>query len=532
MGFDYILKQGTVIDGTGKAAYVADLGITGAAIGRIGDLSGQEAGEIIDVSGFVVCPGLIDAHCHTDMYAAQVPEAEGKIMQGVTTDVCGLCGDSPAPIGSAHLEEYRAGQNYRLEGEKEIVPIRFSEYVDSMTRAGNTTNMALFVGNTNLRVHAIGYEHRRADKKELDVMRGMLREAMEEGARGLSTGLTYVPSGFSDTKELIELCRVIAPYGGIYNSHMRDEGDGVLDAIREVIQIAGESGCAGHISHLKVSGKKNHGLSGRCLELIHRANESGISITFDVYPYTAGSCGLKSLLPPDILESGAERDLEMMRKPVLYEQIRKKMLEENWENMLARYGAECITVAAADGDPRYEGKTIREIADEFHIEEIDAVIQVLGETGGRASMIYHALSEQDLITFMKDPLCMIGTDAFARRYTGPTAYGKPHPRNYGGFPRMIRTYLLNEKVLPLEEGIRRMTSLPASRFSIEGRGSLAPGAVADLLVFDPETIREMGSYMEPARRPQGIRWVFLNGKPAVENGEFHDLRLGRVLKRR
>lgn len=530
MIFDVLLKQGTIIDGTGAAARRADLGICGDKIVQIGDLSGGEAKLSLDVSDCIVCPGLIDAHCHTDMYAAQAPDAEGKIMQGVTTDICGLCGDSPAPVGNGHLEAYRAGQSYRLPGAPKIQPIHFSAYAEQMEKIGNSTNMVLFVGNTNLRVHAMGYENREANRKELDSMKGMLGEAMEEGARGLSTGLTYVPSGLASTKELIELCKVIAPHGGIYNTHMRNEGDGVLSAIRETISIVKESGCSGHISHLKVSGKRNHGLSGKCLELIHQANDEGVSLTFDVYSYTAGSCGLKSLLPPEVLALGAERDLAKMKEPYAYDLIQRRLLERNWDNMLLTYGGGCITVSSAGNDKRYEGKTIKEIAEGLGIEEIDAVLQVLGETSGGASMIYHALSESDLITFMKDPLCMIGTDAFARKYTGPTSAGKPHPRNYGGFPNMIRRYLLDKKVLTLEGGIRRMTALPAERFSVLNRGCLMPGYIADLLVFDPKTIRETGTYAEPVHPPEGIRWVFLNGKPAVAAGVFRDLRLGRVLR--
>lgn len=528
--FDVILRHGLIIDGTGAAAYRADLGIFRDRITQIGDLTGAAAVLSLDLSGCMVCPGLIDAHCHTDMYAAQVPDAEGKIMQGVTTDICGLCGDSPAPVGIGHLEEYRAGQGYRLPRAPDIQPIRFSGYAQQIEKSGCTTNMVLFIGNANLRVNAIGYENREADTKELDVMKGMLRESMEEGARGLSTGLTYVPSGFSGTRELTELCKIIAPFGGIYNSHMRNEGDHVLSAIREVISIAKESGCAGHISHLKVSGKRNHGLSSQCLELIHRACEEGISLTFDVYPYTAGSCGLKSLLPPEILELGAERDFSKMKDPDIYDRIRRRMQDSNWDNMLFNYGGGCITVAAAGGVGRYEGKTIKEIAGGLGADEIDAVLQILGETEGQASMIYHALSEADLITFMKDPLCMIGTDAFARSYTGPTAAGKPHPRNYGGFPRMIRSYLLDKQVLPLEEGIRRMTSLPAERFSVLERGVIKAGYIADLLVFDPQSIRDIGTYTDPVHKPDGIRWVFLNGQAVVYDGRFRDLRLGRVLR--
>ena len=267
MKLDLILENSRIIDGTGRPAYIGDVGIYNGMIVEIGTLKNMEAEERIDINGDVLCPGLVDSHCHTDMYAEQFPEALGKIMQGVTTDVCGLCGDSPAPVGNGHLEEFQAHQTYGLPGARPFRPLSFKEYGQIMAE-GTSTNMALFVGNANLRVHAIGYEDRPASQKELDEMAGMLKESMGEGAFGLSTGLTYVPSGFSREEELAELCKYLVPFDGIYNSHMRNEGDRIEEAIREVIRILQKSGCRGHISHLKLSGIKTHGKAEQCLRVI------------------------------------------------------------------------------------------------------------------------------------------------------------------------------------------------------------------------------------------------------------------------
>jgi len=527
--FSVIIENGTVIDGTGSAPFRADIGITGGMISAVGNLHNAPAEFRIDASERYVCPGFIDVHCHTDVYSAYFPGAEGKIMQGVTTDVCGLCGESAAPIGKGWLGEYIARNENRLP-EPMDAPIRdisFEEYLKETNDRGNTTNMAMFAGNSNLRIHAMGYEDRRASEKELDKMKAMLIRAMEEGSFGLSTGLTYVPSMFASTEELIELCKVIAPYGGIYNSHMRNEGNEVVESVKEVIEIAGQSGCHGHVSHLKVIGQKNHGKSAECLRLIDKANEEGVNITFDVYPYTAGSSSLRTLLPGWVLSHGFKENFAVLRD--CRERILEDIKKDNWDNMILSCGYGNIFIGAAGNDSRYEGKSITQIARENGISEIDSVFRVLMDSQGEATMIYHALCEEDLTAFMESPYCMIGTDAFARCYDGPTSAGKPHPRNYGGFPRFIRRYLLEKKVYDLAEGIHRITGFAAKNFGLTGRGELRKDFVADVTVFNPDTICDIGDYIMPNQKPAGIDWVLIGGQPVVQAGVFTDLRFGRML---
>ncbi len=523
----FLIRGGMVIDGSGSPPRRADVRVAGERVRQISPgLAPVEGERVLPAEGAVVCPGFIDAHCHTDMYAWDVPDTCGKVMQGVTTDVCGLCGDSPAPIGSGSLEEFRRRREYQLPGGQALRAVTFSEYASAMDRRGCSTNMALFVGNSNLRIHAVGYEERPATARELDIMGGMLAESVAAGAFGLSTGLTYYPSQCASTQELTALCRAMAPLGGIYNSHMRNESGHILQAIQEVIDIARDSGCRGHISHLKVSGRRNHGRADQCLEQIHRAQDQGVDITFDVYPYTAGSCGLRTLLPLEILERGFERS-HLLAADTLA-QCRQRLLDSDWDNLLLSCGGENIIIAS--GPEGTQGQSIARLMEWSGLDGAELLCRLLCRTGGQGSILYHALAEEDLRSFMKDPLCSIGTDAFARNYTGPTAAGMPHPRNYGAFPRWFRHYVLDEGIFSIEEGVRKVTAIPAAQFGLSGLGRLEEGERADITVFCPDTIREMGDFLHPNRPPEGIRYVMLRGRLAVDQGEFQPVGAGGVVR--
>lgn len=528
--YDIIIENGIIVDGTGEHPFKSDVGIREGYIKSIGDLSDVFANLRIDCKNRYVCPGFIDVHNHTDVYSASFPGAEGKIMQGVTTDICGLCGESATPIGKGWLEEYvKRNRNTLFSADYNCFrEISFRNYLEETNLRGNTTNMAMFVGNSNLRINAMGYEDKNLSANELEIMKLMLSQAMQEGSYGLSTGLTYVPSMFAQTEEIIELCKVIAPYGGIYNSHMRNEGNEVVESVKEVIEIAQKSGCRGHISHLKVMGKKNHGKSVECLKFIDKANSEGINITFDVYPYTAGSTALSTLLPSWVVSKGFGDDFAVLRdgRESIFEDLQK----DNWDNIILSCGYDNIYIGDARGNAKYEGKSITQIANENSISEMDAIFKVLVDSGGHATMIYYAISENDLRQFLKSPYCMIGTDAYARHYEGPTASGKPHPRNYGAFPKYIRKYLLDEKVISIEEGINKITGLAAQTFGIDKRGFIKAGFIADITVFNPKSIREVGNYNIPNIKPEGIDWVFINGRVAVQEGIFKDVRAGRMLR--
>ena len=361
-------------------------------------------------------------------------------MQGVTTDICGLCGSSFAPIGRDGVEEYGLRNSDLLTKglQNPFREITFKEFLDDTNHRGNATNMGMFVGNANLRLSFTQYEKRELTKEEMDKMKLMLHYSMEQGAFGLSTGLTYVPSMFSTTEELIELSKVIAQFKGIYNSHMRNEGNEVITSIEEVIRIVRESGCLGHISHLKILGRKNHGKSDKCLDIINNANSEGIKITFDVYPYNAGSTSLSTLLPSWVRSKGFDEDFSVFKE--YRDRIIEDINKEDWDNLIISCGYENIFIGNSEGNPFYEGKSISQIAKALGFEEVDTLFKIIKDSNSQATMIYHAISDDDLKNFMKHPYCMIGTDAYTRHYVGPTAEGN-HPRNYGAFSRYIRKYI-------------------------------------------------------------------------------------------
>ena len=532
MNTSILIKDGTIIDGSGSPAFHGDIRCRDGKIVEISAGLRPLDEMVIQAKGLVVAPGFIDAHCHTDMYAAYCPNARGKIMQGVTTDICGLCGDSPAPVGSGNLKAFQENREYQLPDFPSLDVCSFSDYKSHLNSLGNATNMALFVGNSNLRIHAVGYENRPPHYSELNEMKGLLRESMEAGAYGLSTGLTYAPSMFASTNELLELSRVIAPFNGMFNAHMRSEGHHVLQAIEEVIHITEHSGCRGHISHLKVSGIANHGRAQECLELIHRANERGIPITFDVHPYTAGSFGLKTLLPPDVLAIGIKEGYDKLNNPVTFDVLCKRLKDNDWDNTILNCGPENIIISALpDGPHEYEGKTLLEISSLLRMDIPEALIWLLASSGGQGSIVFFAISEDDLVQFISDPFCTIGTDSFARDYEGPTAAGKPHPRNYGAFPRYIRRFILQKKLFSLESGIRKMTGLTAKHFQIPNRGLLKPGYEADITIFDASEIDECGTFADPVKYPKGIRYVIISGKVVAINQEFLGIRAGRIISR-
>ncbi len=527
--YSIIIENGTIIDGSGKPGYKCDIGIVDGIIKTIGSLHNSVADTRIDAANMLVCPGFVDSHCHTDIgYAAEFPGVQGKIMQGVTTDVCGLCSTSYAPVGEGNLQEFLKRQKDVLGGIRKSMTVK--EYIEETNQRGNSTNIAMFAGNANIRIHGVGYENREATEEEMVKMKDLLKHAMEDGAFGLSTGLTYVPSQFASTEELIELCKIIVPFGGMYNSHMRNEGNEVVKSVAEVIEIAEKSGCKGHCSHLKAAGSKNHGKVKECLKLINEANQRGVNVTFDVYPYTAGSISLSAVLPQWVLSQGFGDNFEVLKDPKIIKRIEEDLTREDWENVVLQCGFNKIHIGFAENLPQYEGKSITQIANELNTTELDAMLKVLIDSKAQATIIYYIVSEDDLRLLMQSPYCSIGTDAFARDYSGPTTSGKPHPRNFGGIPRFIKKYVLDEKLMSIEEGIYKITGLPARMFNLPNRGIIQEKMVADITIFNPTILEDTCTYTNPACKPKGIEYVIIDGKIAVNKGVFNDIRAGKALK--
>jgi N-acyl-D-amino-acid deacylase len=528
--FDIVLTGGKVIDGSGSEPFFADIGMTGKVIKAIGNLKDYSAKRQIDCSGLTVTPGFIDAHCHTDIAYSLVDNAvPGKVMQGITTDICGACGMSVAPVSSALAKQFLLQNGGALETVN--IPFSLTDYFNLIEETGNSTNVALFTGHSNLRVDAVGMACDTVSQAGLRKMKKILHGAVSDGALGLSTGLTYVPSKFAPTEELIELCRKLSP-DCIYNSHMRNEGDRLVESVEEVIRIAKSGGVYGHISHLKAEGSKNHGKVKECLEMITKANDNNIRITFDVYPYTAASINLSALFPGSFLSrfftEGSDISIDQKSRAGLLAQ----MENQDGEKTIPPSGFDNIVISRAHHNEHFEGQTVAAIAEKLKLPPLEVLLKILIESQAKSTVIYHSVSEADLITLMKSPFCTIGTDAYARDYTGPTADGTPHPRNYGAFPRFIRRYVLDKQIMTLPAAIRKITGFPAEIFGLQNKGLLKTGYDADITVFDENTIRETGNYTTPSVKPEGICYVLVNGRLTVDDSIFRPVKAGRPIRRK
>jgi N-acyl-D-amino-acid deacylase len=520
-----LIADTTLIDGTGSAGRQADILLRGAVIEAVeppGRLQGEDW-QRIDARGLVVAPGFIDVHSHGDNAPFLDGDDTSKIMQGVTTEVVGNCGFSLAPRRDATadiLEDY---------SRRVFPPVpwswhSFGDLLSATDEGGYVTNYAPLVGHHSLRIAAIAMQDRAPDADELDLMGGLLEEAIAAGAFGLSTGLIYPPGVFSRTEELAALASRLAP-GRIYTSHVRGEGRQLLASLREAVEIGETSGRAVQVSHLKVAGRPNWGLMSAAIEILDAARERGVRVRQDVYPYTAGSTMLTAVLPPWFQEGGNTKVLQRLTDQASLDRLRADLEvdSESWENLSYGAGWEGVVVAAS-ASHRFEGRSIREIADGADGDPVAALATVLLGEELQVSMIVHSMREEDLISALAHPETMIGSDGLP-----PGLGGKPHPRQYGTFPRILARYVRELKVLSLEDAVRKMTSLPAATFGIADRGTITPGMAADLVAFDADAIADLATYEQSTRPPAGINWVIQNGQVVVREGEYLGPRAGQRL---
>jgi N-acyl-D-aspartate/D-glutamate deacylase len=482
--FDLLIRNGRVIDGSGAPAFRGDVAVRQGRIARVGAVHGEAAREI-NADGLAVAPGFIDVHAHDDGALLSTP-MDFKLMQGVTTDIVGNCGAGMAPRDPERPP--MPGVNFVLGAEVDGDWRTFGEYMDAVDRGELAVNAGCFVPHGAVRYCAMGMERREPDERELARMRDDVAEGMAAGALGLSTGLIYPPGAFARTEEIIALAKVAAEHGGLYMTHMRDEGGRLIEAIEEAVRIARAAGLPLEISHHKAGGRENWGKTEQSLALIESEREAGLNVNFDAYPYTAGSTVLAA----------------MARRP-----------EAEPDRVL---------IASAQGNPEYEGKMLTQIAEMLGVAPDEAAQRVLEADSG-AIAVFFMMDEADVRRVLAHPLCMIGSDGI------PSATGKPHPRLYGTFPRVLGTYVREERLFSLEEGVRKMTSLPARRFGLSDRGELREGLAADIVVFDPGTIADVATYEEPRQYPAGIEYVIVNGEIAAEDGKQTSVRAGRLLRR-
>jgi len=519
---DLVIKDGRVMDGACNPWFRADIAVIQGRIAAIGMLD-ADAETVIDAEGLVVAPGFIDTHSHSDLMLMAEPEARQKIMQGITTEVVGQDGLGEAPLRDDVVDDWRRYLS-GLNGDPDIDWDwrSFADYLDKLEAAGPATNVASLVGHGNLRLLTMGMEDRTPTTPEIEEMKGLLAEAMQQGAFGLSTGLIYPPCVYADTYELVELCKVAADYGGIFVVHMRNEGARLLESIDEVVAVGKGAGVPVHISHFKASGERNWGKVVDALRMLEQARMEGVELTVDQYPYVAGSTFLSSLLPVWAHEGGTERMLERLQNQETRTRMVADMREDErgggrgWGNIL-------VTSVSTEGNKRFEGKSIEEIAEARSQSPLDAVFDLILEEENAVSMVSFSMSEEDIRTVMRSPLQMVCTDGLV--------LGKPHPRAYGSFPRVLGRYV-REGVLDLQEAVRKMTSLPAQTFGFHDRGLLRPGMCADIIIFDPDTVIDNATYQDPIQFPEGIEYVVVNGVVTVDGGDNTGARAGQVLRHR
>ncbi|MEM5774753.1 MAG: D-aminoacylase [Anaerolineaceae bacterium] len=527
--FDIVVKNARILDGSGSPAFKADLGIHYGKFTDIEpELPADQAEMVVDGSHLVAAPGFIDVHSHDDLFLLRKPDADEKIQQGITTVLTGNCGFSAAPLlhnGKATLQTYDGvlggGPALDLFGDK----ISFDEYFDLLEESRPGINVGCLVGNVTLRLAVMGHAMRPPTADELTHMKGLVSEAMESGAFGLSSGLIYAPGSYAQPDELMELASVVAGYGGIYTTHMRNEGDKLLDSIHETIQLARECEMRAQISHIKASGRKNWGQSAEALSVIRDAREDGLEITADQYPYNAGSTGLYALLPPDTLSGGIDALAAQLRDSAYRKSLRDRIKNShNQDSMLAMGDFDRIHISSSKLHPDFEGKSIEELADLLNRDPFDVVFDLVAEEKMQITMITFGMDEGDIKRFMQADFVMMGTDGL------PSFGSKVHPRMCGTAPRILGHYVREQHVLKLEEAIRKMTSLPAETFRLEGKGMIKEGYDADLVLFNPDEIIDMATYENPTLPPLGIEHVIVNGVPAVEQGRVLGTRAGKVLR--
>jgi N-acyl-D-aspartate/D-glutamate deacylase/photosystem II stability/assembly factor-like uncharacterized protein len=529
--YDVLIRNGRIVDGSGKPAYNADLAIKGDRIVRIGDLSRETANRVIDARGLVVAPGFIDMLGQSETYLLIDPRAMSKVMMGVTTEVTGE-GESIAPINERQIKEQ---ESFLRRFNLNIDWRTLGEYFARLENQGAGVNLATFVGATQIREYVIGYDDRPPTAAELEQMKQLVAEAMRDGALGVSTSLQYVPARFAKTNELIELAKVAKQYGGIYATHQRSEANTIDASLDEVFAIARGAQIPVEIWHLKTAYKKNWGRMPQILQRIAKARQNGLDVTADIYPYIAGSTSLSACLPPWALEGGTDKMLARLRDPATRQRLKKEISEDHldWENIYLGSGGPggvlIGSVVNRELEP-LQGKRVSEIAELQKKDPLDVVFDMIIADQGQTGAIYFMMSEADMRAAMQAPFVSFCTDSGARASDGPLAGSKSHPRGWGSYPRILGRYVRDERLLTLEGAVHKMTGAPAARVGLRDRGVLREGMFADITIFDPRTVMDRATFESPNQYPVGIEFVLVNGKVNVEKGTRTPVLSGRVLR--
>jgi len=521
-----VLAGGLIVDGSGARAYQADVGIEGGTIAALGNLEAAQGVRRIDVSRRVVCPGFIDMHAHSDLSLLVRPTGDSKLQQGVTTEVNGNCGFSPAPLNDASAEVVRRlhgffGSYVEDLGWQWRSP---TDYIQRLEANRLSHNVVLLVGHATLRITAMGMAQRPPTASELALMRSLVAEAMQAGYFGMSSGLVTPPSVYADTDELVELAREVAANGGIYASHIRGEGHSLLRATAEALEVGERSGAPVQISHHKATFRRYWGRVREAIQLSEHAAARDQFVGFDVYPYTAGSANLTQIIPDWAHAGGLGQLLLRLSDAESRERIRGDVVEQDRE-----WDQTFVAWVPATADRSIQGQSLQTIAMRRNLDPIDALFGVLEESDGQAAMVHFAMAEDDVRFVMRHPLSMFGSDGFGLAPEGVLSEGQPHPRCYGTYPRVFGHYVREEHVLSLEEAVHKASYRVAEKLRLARKGRVQVGADADLVVFDADTIADRATYEQPHQFPVGIDYVIVGGEVAVDHGTLTAARAGRVL---
>ena len=529
--YDVIIRGGNVYDGSGAAPVRADVGLRGDEIVTIGDLSQAKAASEVDASGLAVAPGFINMLSWANESLLHDPKSQSDIRQGVTLEIMGE-GESMGPLNPSMKKmaaELQADIKYPISWTT------LGEYLAFLEKKGTSTNVASFVGATTVRIHELGYADRPPSPEELGRMRALVRAAMEEGALGVGSSLIYAPAFYAKTDELIALCEEAAKYGGMYISHIRSEGNALLEAVDELIRIAREAKLPAEIYHLKAAGEQNWPKMDQVIARIEAARAQGLQITADMYTYPAGATGLDAAMPPWVQEGGLREWIRRLKDPAIRARVRREMSTPTnaWESLyLAAGSAERVLLVAFKQDALkpLTGKTLAEVAKMRGKSPEETAMDLVIEDDSRVGTVYFLMSEDNIRKQLKLPWVSLDSDAESLAPEGVFLKSNPHPRAYGNFARLLGRYVRDERLMPLEEGIRRLTSLPATNMKLDRRGALKPGHYADVVVFDPKTIQDHATFDKPHQYSTGVAHVFVNGVQVLKAGEHTGATPGRFVR--
>jgi N-acyl-D-amino-acid deacylase len=529
--YDVLLKGGTVYDGTGAPGRRADVALNGDTVAAVGDLSSARAKAVLDVSGLAIAPGFINMLSWSTDTLLVDGRSQSEIRQGVTTEVFGE-GWSMGPLNDAmkrRLKERQADLQY------DVTWTTLAEYLAHLESRGVAPNVASFLGAATIREYVLGEEDRQPSAQELERMRDLVRRGMEEGALGIGSSLIYAPGVYAKTEELIELCKVAARYQGKYISHLRNEGDRLLEAVDELIRIAREAGVPAEIYHLKASGEANWPKMEAVVAKIEQARRQGLRITADMYTYTAGATGFDACLPPWSLDGGIEALVRRLGDAATRDRIRREIQAPGsaFENLCLAAGSPdriLLTEFKTDALKPLTGKTLAEVARLRGLDPWETILQLISEDGTRIGVIFFLMSEENVRRQLRLPWVSLGSDAGSMAPEGVFLKSSTHPRAYGNFARLLGKYVREERLIPLEEAVRRLSGFPAQNLGLDRRGLLKEGMFADVVVFDPATIADRATYEEPHQYAVGMRHVFVNGVQVLREGEHTGALPGRALK--